>query len=190
MLQSLFSIQIPYLEKVLRTIAVYALILLLFRLGGRRSMAQLNTMDFVVMLLLSNVVQNAIIGDDNSLIGGTIGAVTLMVTNQLVDRLATKFPAVRRLLEGTATTVIVGGVPDQQKLRRLGLRAQDIEHAVRMQNGTDVSDVAHGVLETGGQLVLTLKHSQQTATVGDLREITQRLASIEELLGRQATGKG
>ncbi len=77
--------QIPIWDKVLRTVAVYALIYILMRLA-KRDAAQLTASDFVVVLLLSNVVQNAIIGPDNSLVGGAVGAVTLIVANELVAR--------------------------------------------------------------------------------------------------------
>ena len=77
--------QIPVWDKVLRTVAVYALIYILMRLA-KRDAAQLTASDFVVVLLLSNVVQNAIIGADNSFVGGAVGAVTLIVVNELVAR--------------------------------------------------------------------------------------------------------
>lgn len=88
MWHDLLSIQIPVAEKVLRTVAVYALIVILFRLSGKRGLANLNTFDFVVIFLLSNVVQNAIIGNDNSLLGGAIGAITLVTVNAVLNRLA------------------------------------------------------------------------------------------------------
>jgi uncharacterized membrane protein YcaP (DUF421 family) len=84
--------QIPILEKILRTVLVYVLIVVLFRLTGKRGLAGLNTFDFVVIFLLSNVVQNAIIGSDNSLLGGAVGAVTLVVVNTAVNRLIASVP--------------------------------------------------------------------------------------------------
>ena len=76
MSHDLFVMQIPILEKIIRTVAVYAVILVLFRLTGKRGLAQLTSFDMVVVFLLSNVVQNAVIGSDNSLLGGAVGAVT------------------------------------------------------------------------------------------------------------------
>lgn len=187
MWHSLFDFQIPVLEKVVRTVAVYVLILLIFRIIGKRSIASLNTMDFVVMFLLSNVVQNAIIGNDNSLVGGAVGAVTLVVTNTVVDRLAFAFPAFRRLVEGTATQVIDNGAVDRAALRRLGLRQDELDHAIRMQNGDDVSEIGDGTLQPGGQLILTLKPEEQDATHGDIADLHQRLDRIEELIRRSAT---
>ncbi|MFB6946668.1 DUF421 domain-containing protein [Streptomyces sp. NPDC060286] len=102
MWHDLLSVQVPIAEKVLRTVGVYALIVILFRLSGKRGLANLNTFDFVVIFLLSNVVQNAVIGNDNSLLGGAIGATTLVAVNAALNRwLAVNERAVR-LVEGKA----------------------------------------------------------------------------------------
>lgn len=186
MWHDLMSVQIPILEKIVRTVAVYALILVIFRVVGKRSIASMNTMDFVVMFLLSNVVQNAIIGDDNSFLGGAIGAVTLIVANSLVDRLAYAFDGFRWLVEGSEVQVIARGVVDQGALRRIGLRPADLDHAVRVQNGDDVSEVWEGRLDSSGHLVLTLKTEEQGASHGDVEELRTELrtalARIEALL--------
>ncbi|SDO92245.1 Uncharacterized membrane protein YcaP, DUF421 family [Nakamurella panacisegetis] len=188
MWHSLFVVQIPVLEKIIRTVAVYVLIVLIFRIIGKRSISSLNTMDFVVMFLLSNVVQNAIIGNDNSYLGGAIGAVTLVATNTLVTRLALVSPAFRRLVEGTAVDVITDGVADRAALRRLGIRRDELDHAIRTQNGDDITEIGKGTLEPGGQLVLTLKPSEQDATHGDISELTTRLERIEALLLARSDG--
>ena len=185
MWHSLFADQIPFLEKVLRTVAVYALILVIFRMIGKRSIGALNTMDFVVMFLLSNVVQNAIIGNDDSLIGGAIGALTLVGLNALVDRLAFRYPAVRIFLEGRPVDVISDGHADEAALRRLGMREEELDHAIRMQNGDDVSEVATGVLEPGGQLILTLKPADQDADHADIAALKAQLDRIEALLAQR-----
>ena len=186
MWHDLFVVQIPVLEKILRTIAVYVLIVLIFRIIGKRSISSMNTMDFVVMFLLSNVVQNAIIGNDNSFSGGAVGAVTLIATNSVVNRLALVSPTFRRLVEGTATDVITDGVADKAALRRLGMRTADLDHAIRTQNGDDISEIGRGTVEPGGQLVLTLKAKEQDATHGDIEDLTRRLERIEALLLAQA----
>ena len=102
MWHSMFVVQIPVLEKILRTVLVYATILILFRLTGKRDLATFNMFDFVVMFLLSNVVQNAIIGSDSSLSGGMIGAVTLVAVNAVLNRLITASDRAARILEGKA----------------------------------------------------------------------------------------
>jgi uncharacterized membrane protein YcaP (DUF421 family) len=182
MLHNLLAVQIPIWEKVIRTVLVYAIIVMLFRLSGKRGMAGLNTFDFVVIFLLSNVVQNAIIGNDNSLLGGVIGAVTLVVVNALLTRWLAADPRAERLLEGGGTTVIQDGEVVRSALRRLALRPAEVEHAVRLQNGDDIGDVALGRLEPSGQLVVVLKPSQQSATRGGVEALDSRLAAIEEQL--------
>lgn len=190
MWHDLLSVQVPIAEKVLRTVGVYALIVILFRLSGKRGLANLNTFDFVVIFLLSNVVQNAVIGNDNSLLGGAIGATTLVVVNAALNRwLAVNERAVR-LVEGKPTTIIEDGRLLTGALRHLALRPTEVEHAVRLQNGDDISMVAVGRLEPDGQLVIVLKPSEQNATRADVQRLETRLEAIENLLASPATDPG
>jgi uncharacterized membrane protein YcaP (DUF421 family) len=182
MWHDMFVEQIPLAEKILRTVLVYALIAVLFRLTGKRGLASLNTFDFVVIFLLSNVVQNAIIGPDQSLLGGMVGAVTLVLVNVVVDRLITSSAVAARIFEGQPTTVIRDGRIVDRALRRLGMRASEIEHAVRLQNADDIAQIENGSLDPSGQLLLTLRPSEQSATKADVAEITDRLRRIEDLL--------
>jgi uncharacterized membrane protein YcaP (DUF421 family) len=182
MWHAMFAEQIPVAEKILRTVIVYAVIALLFRLTGKRGLATMNTFDFVVIFLLSNVVQNAVIGNDTSLTGGIIGAVTLVTVNAAVNRLIAVNATAARIFDGRATTVIRDGHLVQGALQHLGLRRSEIDNAVRLQNGDDVSQVGLGSLEPGGQLVLTLKAADQGATKADIAELTSRLGQIEHLL--------
>jgi uncharacterized membrane protein YcaP (DUF421 family) len=182
MWHAMFAQEIPFWEKVIRTVVVYALIAVLFRIAGKRGLAALNNLDFVVMFLLANVVQNAIIGNDNSVTGGIIGAITLVLVNALVNRLALYSDRFRYLFDGTDTPVIRDGAVLAGALRRLGLRARDLDHAVRLQNGDDLAQVADGVLDPGGQLLLTLKAGEQGATKDDVAELRDRLQRIEQLL--------
>jgi uncharacterized membrane protein YcaP (DUF421 family) len=182
MWHAMFVEQIPLAEKILRTVLVYALIAVLFRVAGKRGLANLNTFDFVVIFLLSNVVQNAVIGNDTSLTGGAVGAVTLVTVNAVVNRVIASNATAARVFDGNPTTVISGGHVVNRALRHLGLRRSELDHAVRLQNGDDVAEVQHGSLEPGGQLVLTLKHSEQGATKADITEVTARLSRIEKLL--------
>ena len=182
MWHSMFAEQIPLTEKVLRTVIVYGLIAVLFRLTGKRGLASMNTFDFVVIFLLSNVVQNAVIGNDTSLIGGVIGAITLVTVNELVNRLIAASATAALIFDGRATTVIHAGHVVEPALRRLGLRRSELDHAVRLENGDDVSEVEVGRLEPSGQLVLTLKAAEQGATKADIAELAGRLGRIEHLL--------
>lgn len=189
MWQSMLVEQVPLLEKILRTVLVYVVIIVLFRATGKRGMAAMNTFDFVVLFLLSNVVQNAIIGPDNSLVGGVVGAITLVVLNTLVNRLITdtsgRHPWLTRLLEGSSTTVIEDGRIIDAAVRRLGIRRSELDHAVRTQNGDDVSEIAAGELDAGGHLVLSLKPEEQSATKADIDDLRRQLARLEALLAKR-----
>ena len=179
LMDQLAATDITFAEKVVRTVAVYALLMLLLRMAGKRALAWMNTMDLVVIFLLANVVQNAVIGNDNSLWGGAIGAVTLVVVNTVVNRLAVRFPRLEKLLLGTPTTLISNGEIDKSTMFRYGVAVDELEHAVRLQSGDSVSDVETGELTPNGQLVLTLKESARGASHGDVEEILARLSRIE-----------
>jgi uncharacterized membrane protein YcaP (DUF421 family) len=162
MWHDIFVIQIPVLEKILRTVLVYLAIVILFRLAGKRDLATFNTFDFIVIFLLSNVVQNAIIGNDDSLTGGVIGAAVLVAINAAFNRWLAASPRASRLLEGKPTTVIEDGHFIKSALRRLALRTAEIDHVIRVQNGDDVSEIGNGRMEPSGQLVLSLKPAEQS----------------------------
>ncbi|MGB9183557.1 MAG: YetF domain-containing protein [Solirubrobacteraceae bacterium] len=183
MWQQIFVVQVPVVEKIIRTVLVYTTIALLFRITGKRGLANLNTLDFVVIFLLSNVVQNAVIGNDTSFSGGAIGAVTLVALNAGVNRLIARSPRAARILEGTETTVIEDGAPVEAAVHRLALRPRDLEHAVRLQNGDAIGEMQRGVLEPGGQLILTLKPSEQGATKEDIAHLLARLSALDAKLG-------
>ena len=179
----LFTMGIPVAEKALRTVAVYLGILLLLRLAGKRDLAQLNSFDFVVLLLLSNVVQNAVIGDDNSLAGGLLGAVILVGGNSLLVRVVRRTDLGIRLFEGTPTVVVRNGELDRTAIRRVGLREHDVVQAVRHQGANDVEEVREAVLEPGGSIVVTLKDDEENATKSDVRRLE---AKLDALLGQRS----
>jgi uncharacterized membrane protein YcaP (DUF421 family) len=183
----LFHIQIPVLEKVLRTVLVYAGLAILLRLAGKRDLAQLNTFDLVVMLLLSNVVQNSIIGNDNSLVGGLLGAAVLLAVNAVVVRVANRHPRLTKIFEGQPTDLVIDGKP-VGNLRRLGLRRADVAVALRHQGAGDITEVQRATLEPGGSIVVDLKKQASDATVSDLaRDHAELLAELRaEIAGLRA----
>ena len=183
----MFVIQIPIAEKVLRTVVVYTVIVMLFRLAGKRGLAGLNTFDFVVIFLLSNVVQNAVIGNDQSLLGGVVGAVTLVGVNSALNHALARSDRLAHLLEGNASTVIRDGQVQRATLRKLAMRAAELDHAVRLQNGDDVTEVGDGRLEPSGQLVLTLKPEEQNATKGDVAQLEAKLEAVRTILASLVT---
>jgi uncharacterized membrane protein YcaP (DUF421 family) len=171
----LFTLGVPLLEKVIRTIAVYAGVLILLRVAGKRDLAQLNSFDLVVLLLLSNVVQNAIIGNDNSLFGGLVGAVVLFAMNIVLVRLTRRNDGLDRLLEGQPTTLVRDGRLDRDAVRKLDLREAEVLSAVRRQGASTIDEVEEARLEPGGTIVVTLKADEQNATKGDIRRLERKL---------------
>jgi len=162
-------------DKIVRTVVVYLALAVLLRLAGKRDLAQLNSFDLVVMLLLSNVVQNAVIGPDNSLTGGLIGAAVLIAINAAIVRLIRRSDRVARLLEGTPTVLAFRGRWDDAALRREGLRKADVDAALRRQNANDVSQVERVTIEPGGAIVATLQDGQQDATLADVHRLEAKL---------------
>ncbi len=171
----LWHVQIPLAEKVLRTVLVYGGLAVLLRVGGKRDLAQLNSFDLVVMLLLSNVVQNAVIGNDNSLAGGLFGAAVLVAINALTVRVVNRHPRLVTVFEGADTVLVEDGQPLQRMIKRLGLRVGDIAAAVRKQGANDITEVKRAVLSPGGALVVNLKDDAQDVTRRDLHHHHNRL---------------
>src|SRR5436305_7169118 len=108
-LHDMFGLGLPIAEKVLRPVVVYVFLIVGLRLAGKRELAQLNPFDLVVLLTISNTVQNAIIGDDNSVTGGVIGAATLLLVNHIVVRYLFRHDRIDRLVEGAADALIENG---------------------------------------------------------------------------------
>ena len=179
----LFTMGVPIAEKAIRTVAVYFGILLLLRLAGKRDMAQLNSFDFVVLLLLSNVVQNAVIGNDNSLAGGALGAAILVIGNSVIVRLVRRNAVAVRLFEGTPTVLVHEGQLDHEAIRHVGLREDDVVQALRHQGANDAEEVQEAVLEPGGSIVVTLMEQEENATKADVRRLE---AKLDALLARSA----
>lgn len=178
MWNELMHVQTPLGDKVIRTVVVYLVLAFILRLFGKRDLAQLNAFDLVVMLLLSNVVQNAIIGPDNSLLGGVIGAFVLVGVNAIVVRSMRRSDRVARLLEGTATVLARDGHWDDEALRDEGLRRADVEAALRRQNANRVEEVEEISIEPGGAIVVTLKPGEESATVQDVQRLEAKIDAL------------
>jgi len=146
----MFQMQLPFLEKLLRPAIVYLALVVLLRIFGKRELAQLNPFDLVVLLSLSNTVQNAIIGNDNSLSGGIIGAVALLAVNWLVVRALFSSPKLTRMFEGRATILIRDGKVDQNALKRESLSQQELLDVIHRQGFDSVQKVRRCELEPNG----------------------------------------
>ncbi|MFE2283931.1 DUF421 domain-containing protein [Streptomyces sp. NPDC059443] len=187
MWHDLFDTGITYGEKAVRTVVVYLALIVLLRLVGKRGLAQLNVLDLVVMLLLSNVVQNAVIGEDNSLSGGLFGAAVLMAANTLLVRYAARSEWLTWLLEGSPSVLARNGVYDEREVRRLGLRQGDLDVAVRHQGGDGIKETKLVVLEPGGTMVVDLLDGDQTADKNDIAALKEQLDRLQLRLDRLGT---
>ena len=176
MLTSMFHLPLPWLEKILRPVIVYIFLIVFLRLFGKRELAQLNPFDLVVLLSLSNTVQNAIIGDDNSVTGGVIGAFSLLAINWALMRLLYKMPKVNQALEGTKTVLIHHGVVDRAALKQETLTELELRSVLHKQGLNDYSEVETCVLEPNGTFyVEAMKPSTEEAHITALRNSVESL---------------
>ena len=120
---------VSILEKIIRPVIVYVFLVIGLRLAGKRELAQLNPFDLVVLLTLSNTVQNAIIGNDNSVTGGLIGATTLLAVNYIVVRFLFKHEKLERLVEGDSDVLIENGEIKHDRLRKELITLPELEMA-------------------------------------------------------------
>lgn len=157
MSSDLLVLGIPVGEKLVRTLAVYVFLLIGLRLAGKRELGQLNPFDLVVLLLLSNTLQNAIIGNDNSLLGGIIGATALLGINWLVVRYLYAHRGAARLLEGDADVLINDGELQHARLSRELITPDELEAAARRQGIEGLQQVQTCRLEIGGALTFVPK---------------------------------
>ena len=148
---------VSVLEKIVRPVLVYVFLVVGLRLAGKRELAQLNAFDLVVLLTLSNTVQNAIIGADNSVLGGLIGATTLLAFNYLVVRFVFAHPGVERLLEGDADVLIRNGKVLEDRLRSEGITINELEAASRRQGFASLNEVDKAILEANGGITFVAK---------------------------------
>ena len=146
----MWTLPLPILEKILRPIVVYLILVLLLRIFGKRELAQLNPFDLVVLLSLSNTVQNAIIGDDNSVSGGVIGAVALLTINWIVALALYRSRKLTHALEGRACTLILDGKPDLKAMEREALTMEELISVIHKQGFTSISEVKKCQLEPNG----------------------------------------
>ena len=181
--KDMFVLGLPLLEKILRPVIVYAFLVISLRLSGKRELVQLNPFDLVVLLTLSNTVQNAIIGDDNSVLGGIIGATSLLVTNYLVVRFLYDHRKLDQLVEGRADALIENGKVRTQHLRKELITMAQLQAAAHKQGFSSLSEVEQCVLEPGGTLTfLGKKPGTEDVRHQELLTRLERLAQEVALL--------
>src|SRR6266700_6923805 len=174
---------LPVVEKILRPIAVYFFLVIGLRLAGKRELAQLNPFDLVVLLTLSNTVQNAIIGDDNSITGGIIGASTLLLVNFLVVRFLYRHEKLDRFVEGESCPLIENGKVLEHRLMEEVLTRQELEAAAHKQGFGDLEDIEKAVLEPSGTITFIAKKPapdeiRHQEVLTRLDQLTRELAQL------------
>jgi uncharacterized membrane protein YcaP (DUF421 family) len=182
MWKDMFVLGLPLAEKILRPIVVYAFLVISLRLSGKRELVQLNPFDLVVLLTLSNTVQNAIIGEDNSVTGGVIGATSLLIVNYLVVRFLYDHKKLDQIVEGRADVLIDNGKVSLERLKKELISPKQLEAAARKQGFESLDGVQQCILEPGGTLTFVAK---KPAT-DDIRhqELVTRLESLMQEVSR------
>jgi len=181
--KDMFVMGLPLLEKILRPVIVYAFLVISLRLSGKRELVQLNPFDLVVLLTLSNTVQNAIIGEDNSVLGGLIGATSLLLTNYLVVRFLYDHRKIDQIVEGSADVLIDNGKVRTQHLKKELITMAQLEAAARKQGFSSLREVEQCILEPGGTLTFLGKKPsgedvRHQELLGRLEKLSQEIAAL------------
>lgn len=182
-LSDLFHPDISIIEKIARPVIVYFFLVIGLRLAGKRELAQLNPFDLIVLLTLSNTVQNAIIGSDNSVTGGIIGATTLLAVNYVVVRFLFKHQKVDRLVEGGKDVLIEAGQINHDRLKKELITLSELESAAHKQGFGSVDEIEYAQLEPGGTFSFVGKTPPPEAerhreVLARLDHITTELAAL------------
>jgi uncharacterized membrane protein YcaP (DUF421 family) len=186
----MFTLAIPVLEKILRPIIVYLFLVVGLRLAGKRELAQLNPFDLVVLLTLSNTVQNAIIGEDNSVVGGLIGATTLLVVNYFTVHLVHSNHKLEQLIEGDADILVENGIINDAHLKHESISVKELQAAAHKQGIDSLDKVHQAVLESDGAITFTTKaivplEKRQVLLLERMDQIQLQLADIKAALEKR-----
>jgi uncharacterized membrane protein YcaP (DUF421 family) len=178
MMHSMFHLPLPVMEKILRPVIVYLFLIGFLRLFGKRELAQLNPFDLVVLLSLSNTVQNAIIGDDNSVSGGIIGAFALLAINWLLMWLLYRSPKLNQKLEGSKTVLIENGVVSEEAMKKETLTFEELISVLNKNGFNNPADVEECVLEPNGTFFVKGKTpTSETVHSRELLNAVERLTA-------------
>lgn len=181
--QHMFELPLPVLEKLLRPVVVYLALIVLLRIFGKRELAQLNPFDLVVLLSLSNAVQNAIIGDDNSVTGGVIGACALLAINWVVVQAAFRSRKLDFLLEGRATILIRNGQIDRKALKRESMTREELLAVIHRQGFEGFHHVRKCELEPNGTFYVepyepTIEDKRHAEVMARLDKLGKEIAAL------------
>lgn len=183
MLQEMFGLHLPVLEKIIRPLLVYAALVILLRIFGKRELAQMNPFDLVVLLMLSNTVQNAIIGEDNSVTGGVLGALALLTINYVVVRFVLQHRRLDQILAGDPTVLMAHGQVLRPALASELISVAELRLAAMRQGYHSLDEIDGCVLEPGGLFTFAPKASREHPKDVDrvLRKLDELQAEVHAL---------
>jgi uncharacterized membrane protein YcaP (DUF421 family) len=187
-LQDLFVPGTSLVEKIVRPVAVYVFLIVILRVGGRRELGQLNAFDLVVLLTLANAVQNAIIGEDNSLIGGFIGGATLVILNLGVNWFLYRHPTLDRRIEGEPVLLVKDGQLVRENLKRELITEEELLSVVHRQGVDRFEACAEVILEASGTITVLARQPSPDEIM--MSAVVARLDRIERLLRAANPGTG
>ncbi len=173
-----------WIEKILRPIIVYAALIVLLRVFGKRELGQLNPFDLVVILSLSNTVQNAIIGQDNSLVGGIVGAFFLLGINYAVALLKFKNKKIERIIEGTSRTIIENSKINRKAVKSELLTEEDLNTLAHREGLDGMKDIEKCILDPNGSYLVegntrTSEENFRKEVLKKLEYLTQQLSELK-----------
>ena len=154
----MFAMSVPWWEFVVRGIIVYAFLLIFLRLTGRRQYGQYDPFDLILLLVLSNAVQNSMNAGDNSLTGGMISATTLIACHSLIALLSYHSPWFSRLMDGLPKQVIRNGDIDRNVMARERITNEDLNAALRAAGCLHTYEVEQATIETNGQITIVMRN--------------------------------
>ena len=153
-----------YVRIIFSTLVIYLFIVIAIRLFGKKELAQLSVVDMVFILLISNAVQNAMVGPDSTLSGGLVAATTLFVVNYVLKYLQYRFPKFGKVVEGDAIMLIYKGKIIDEHLRKAQLTTDELLEAVREHGVPSVTEVDLAILEVDGNIsVLSNEYQKKTS---------------------------
>ncbi len=150
----MFSISVPWWELVVRSLVVYAFLIVLLRLTGKRQIGQLSPFDLVLLLILSNAVQNSMNAGDNSLVGGLISAITLVAINYLVGLITFKSKKLEAIIEGRPQVLIHQGKLFEEVMNEAKLTRHELDSTLRQSGYFEIKDIKLAILENNGSVTV------------------------------------
>ena len=187
----MFFLPVPLAEKIIRPVIVYLFLVVFLRIFGKRELAQLNPFDLVVLLSLSNTVQNAMIGDDNSVSGGVVGAFSLLAINWVLAWILYRAPKATKVLSGEPSTLVQDGVVDEAEMKKQSLTHEDLISVLNKNGFNDPADVQACVLEPNGTFFVEgKKPSGEETERAEMIRALEALSTEVKALRREMGARG